>query len=344
MLESCYDARPEVSSVHMGNELLTLPVAAGTFVAAGAGVAYASCKARDELDEKRIPLLGVLGAFVFAAQMVNFPILPCTSGHFVGAALLAIVLGPHAAALGMTAIVIVECLVFQDGGLLALGANVVNMAIVGPYVAWGVFRLIVPSGSAPGSARLYGASFLAAFASILAGATILPLEVALSGVLAVPLHVFLRTMVGVHALIGAAEGAITFAVLVALARMRPGLVPGARAEGGWPLKTALASILAAALVTGGLLSLAASSSPDGLESAVEAGLVIDEGTPNAAAEGADYAGERIALIPDYGERWYLTSLSGVLGALLVLGLGAGVARALSRRATRHAGPASGGAG
>jgi cobalt/nickel transport system permease protein len=325
----------------MGNELLTLPVAAGTFIAAGAGVAYASYRGRDELDEKRIPLLGVLGAFVFAAQMVNFPVLPGTSGHFVGAALLAIVLGPHAAALGMTAIVIVQCLVFQDGGLLALGANVVNMAIVGPYVAWGVFKLIAPAGSVPRSARLYGASFLAAFASILAGATILPLEVALSGVLAVPLHVFLGTMGGVHALVGAAEGAITFVVLVALARMRPGLLQAVKPEGGWPLKTALVSILVTALVTGGLVSLAASSSPDGLESTLEAGRVIDDQTPNTVAEEADHLGERVALIPDYGDRWYLTSLSGVLGILLVLGLGAGVARALERRPAHRTGPTSG---
>lgn len=104
-------------NLHMGNELLTLPVA-GTFIAAaGAGVGYASFKARKELDERRVPLLGVLGAFVFAAQMVKFPILilPGVTGHFVGGALLAIVLGPHAAVLGMAAIVIVQCIVFQDG-------------------------------------------------------------------------------------------------------------------------------------------------------------------------------------------------------------------------------------
>src|SRR5512136_2157489 len=103
----------------MANEVLTLPVAGALGAAAVGGLALAAARARRDLDERRAPLLGVLGAFVFAAQMVNFPVLPGTSGHFVGAALLAILLGPHAAALGMAAIVIVQCVVFQDGGLLA---------------------------------------------------------------------------------------------------------------------------------------------------------------------------------------------------------------------------------
>ncbi len=327
--------------MHMGNELLTLPVAAGTFVAAGAGIAYASYKARGELDEKRIPLLGVMGAFVFAAQMVNFRILGGASAHFVGAALLAIVLGPHAAALGMAAIVIVQCLVFQDGGILALGANVFNMAIVGPYVAWGVYRLVVPRDAGPGRARLYAASFLAAFASILVAATLVPVEVALAGVMRAPFHVFLGTMAGVHALIGAAEGAITFAVLVALARMRPGLVPSVGPEGGWPPKTVLASVLAAALVTGGFVSLAASGLPDGLEWTVEeTGVITTDATvePNLAAEKADHAAERItvAFFAGYGDRWYKKAVSGVLGSLVVLGAAVAVGRALRPRGSPRA--------
>lgn len=319
--------------MHMGNELLTLPVAGGFYAAAGAGIAYASVRARKELDEKRVPLLGVLGAFVFAAQMVNFPVLPGTSGHFVGGALLAIILGPHAAALAMAAIVIVQCLVFQDGGLLALGTNLVNMAVVGPYVAYGVFRAVVPRDSTPGRARLYGASFLASLVSILAGAILVPVQVALSGVSQVPFLTFLGTMAVVHVLIGAAEGVITFVVLLALARMRADLVPGLKAGAGFPLKTVMISVLGAAVLIGAFVSLAASGSPDGLEWTLETGNVIDGEAHNPAAEAADSAGETIALLPDYNrpnERWYWTTVSGILGALLVLGVAFAAGRALLR--------------
>ena len=333
--------------MHMGNELLTLPVAGAFYATAGAGIAYASVKARKELDERRVPLLGVLGAFVFAAQMVNFPVLPGTSGHFVGAALLAIVLGPHAAALGMAAIVIVQCLVFQDGGLLALGCNLVNMALVGPYVGYGIYRAIVPKDSTsgtqsgtggagrklPGQARLYGASFVAALGSILAGAALVPMQLELSGVSQVPFFTFLGAMAGVHVLIGAAEGVITFAVLAALARMRADLVPGLKRQGGFPLKTAALSILGAAVLLGAFVSLAASGSPDGLEWTLEERKVIAEETHNPAAETADSAGEKIALLPDYNrpdERWYWTTVSGILGSLLVLGVAFAVGRTLRR--------------
>ncbi len=326
--------------MHMGNELLTLPVAGGFYAAAGAGIVYASVKARKEFDEKRVPLLGVLGAFVFAAQMVNFPLLPGTSGHFVGGVLLAIVLGPHAAALGMSAIVIVQCLVFQDGGLLALGCNLVNMALVGPYVGYGIFRAIVPGESTPGRARLYGASFVAALGSILAGAILVPIQVALSGVSQVPFFTFLGTMAGVHVLIGAAEGAITFTVLAALARMRADLVPGLKAEGGFPLKTVALSVLVAAILIGAFVSLAASGSPDGLEWTLESKKVIVEDGHNPAAEIADSAGRTIALLPDYNrpdERWYWTTVSGILGSLLVLGVAFAAGRTLRRSSPKAEG-------
>jgi cobalt/nickel transport system permease protein len=321
--------------MHMGNEILTLPVAGALGAAAVGGLAVAAARARRDLDERRAPLLGVLGAFVFAAQMVNFPVLPGTSGHFVGAALLAILLGPHAAALGMAAIVIVQCVVFQDGGLLALGANLVNMALVGPYVAWAVFRAVAPAGRATSRGRFYLASFLAALASILAGALLLPIEVALAGICRVPLAVFLGTMAGIHVLIGAAEGVITFAVLVALVRMRPGLLPGApAAAGGLPVRAVTASVAVAALLVAAFLSLAASGDPDGLDSTLERTEAVDTEIPNAAAESADHLGERIALLPDYsggGGEWYWTTVAGILGSLLVLGVAAAAGRGLRRK-------------
>ncbi len=321
--------------MHMGNEILTLPVAGTLGAVAVGGLAIASAKARRDLDERRAPLLGVLGAFVFAAQMVNFPVLPGTSGHFVGAALLAILLGPHAAALGMAAIVIVQCVVFQDGGLLALGANLVNMALVGPYVAWAVYRALVPADREPSRGRFYLASFLAALASILAGAILLPIQVALSGVCRVPLTVFLGTMAGIHVLIGAAEGILTFAVLAALARMRPGLLPGApAAAGGLPIRAVTGSVVIAALLVAAFLSLATSGDPDGLDSTLERTHAVDTEAATPAAEAADHAGEAIALLPDYsggGGEWYWTTVAGVLGTLLVLGVAAAAGRGLRAR-------------
>jgi len=121
--------------MHMANELLTPGVAAGFGAASAAGIAYSSWRVRRELDDSKVPLMGVMGAFVFAAQMVNFQILPGSSGHLGGGVLLAILLGPSAATLVMAAILIVQCLVFNDGGLLALGANIFNMGIVPCYLA-----------------------------------------------------------------------------------------------------------------------------------------------------------------------------------------------------------------
>jgi cobalt/nickel transport system permease protein len=321
--------------MHMGNELLTLPAAGALFAGAGTGIAFAAARARRGLDEARAPLLGVLGAFVFAAQMVNFPVLPGTSGHFLGASLLAILLGPHAAALGLSAIVIVQCLVFQDGGLLALGANLLNMALAAPYAAWAAFRAIAPASGEAGRGRFYAAAFAASMASVLAGAILVPIEVAAAGVARIPLPFFLGTLAGVHAVIGAAEGAITFAVLVSLARMRPDLLPGTRpAPGGPPLAAVVLSIGAAALLVAGFLSLAASGKPDGLEATLEKTKAVEGAPADPAARAADRAGERIAILPDYtrpGGGWYWTTVSGLLGCLLVLGLTTAARRAVAAR-------------
>jgi len=321
--------------VHMGNELLTLPTAGALAAGAAGGLSWASARARRTLDERRAPLLGILGAFVFAAQMVNFPVLPGTSGHFLGAALLAILLGPHAAALGMASIVIVQCLLFQDGGLLALGANLLNMALAAPYAAWAAFRALLPPGTAPGRARLGAAAFAAALASVLAAATLVPLEVAAAGVARIPLPVFLGTMAAVHAVIGLAEGIFTVAVLAFLARLRPDLLPGPDAgEKGLPGKAAALGLGAAALLVAGLLSLASSDAPDGLEATVERTGALRGTAENPAATVVGRVQERVALLPDYsrpGGGRYWTAVSGILGCLLVLGLASAARRALAGR-------------
>jgi len=213
-------------AMHMANELLSVPVAAVTLALMAALVAVAARRARRATTDDRLPLMGVMGAFVFAAQMINFtlPGMPGTSGHLGGGVLLAILLGPSAAIVTMTAILIVQCLLFQDGGLLALGCNVINMAVVPCLIGSGLYRLLLGSPARAAAWRQYLAAWLACVAGVAAGAAMVPVEAALSGVLQVPLGHFLGVMIGVHLIIGLCEGAVTFAAVAYLRRVRPELM------------------------------------------------------------------------------------------------------------------------
>lgn len=187
-------------------------------VVSATAVGWAVRRAREGLEERDIPLMGVTAAFIFAAQMINFPIAGGTSGHFFGGVLAAILLGPARGLLVMTTILIVQALVFQDGGLLALGANVFNMGLlgaVGGYYLYHLFgRLIRGHRIAP--------AFLAGWASVVLAAVACALELAISGT--VPLLVALPAMAGFHALIGIGEGLITAAALSLIAQVRPDLL------------------------------------------------------------------------------------------------------------------------
>jgi len=252
--------------MHMANELLSGGVAAGTFAVAAGGVGLICHKAKSLVNSDRFALMGVMGAFVFAAQMVNFPLpfLPGTSGHIVGAVLLAILLGPCLAAIVLSSVVIVQCLIFQDGGLLALGCNIINLAIVPTYVGYWLWRL---AGSSSGSVmRTYMATIVASTAALVAGAVLVSIEVRLSGVLAVPLKTFMATMVGVHVIIGFIEGLITAAVVLYMKRLCPRVVLECQDQSPRPDRIPVyAGLLIAALVIGAGLSLVASDKPDGLE-------------------------------------------------------------------------------
>jgi cobalt/nickel transport system permease protein len=252
--------------MHMANELLSVPVAAGTIAVAAGGVVAVCRRAAATLTSDRLPLMGIMGAFVFAAQMVNFqlPLMPGTSGHMVGAVLLAILLGPHAGALVMTSIIIVQCLLFQDGGLLALGCNIINMGLVPSYFGYGIFRAL--AGDNPGRKRLYFGSVAASVAAVEAGAILVPVEARLSGVLQVPFATFLATMAGVHLLIGVIEGLITAFVLGYLREVRPELAAyGLSGRPRMSAKGVYVTLAVSALVLAGGLSLLASANPDGLE-------------------------------------------------------------------------------
>ena len=170
--------------------------------------------------------MGVMGAFVFAAQMVNFtlPGMPGTSGHLGGGVLLAILLGPSAGIVTMSAILIVQCLLFQDGGLLALGCNIINLGVVPCLLGSVVYHLTLGSPTTVPAWRQYLAAWLACVVGVTAGASMVPIESAASGVLQVPFTQFLGVMAGVHLIIALCEGAVTFAVIAYLRKVRPELM------------------------------------------------------------------------------------------------------------------------
>lgn len=169
-------------------------------------------KTRKVLENSQIPLLAVMAAFIFAAQMINFPVAGGTSGHLLGGALAAILLGPWNAGLIMTVVLIIQCLFFYDGGITALGANVLNMAVIAPWVAYGVYQGITRLFKGKrGQGGRFGAIFSASWLSVMAAAIACTMEIVLAG--AVPLKIALPAMTGWHALIGIGEGIITAAVV-----------------------------------------------------------------------------------------------------------------------------------
>lgn len=211
--------------MHLPDGLLSHSIAVTTYAGSLGVCAVALAKANRTLDERQVPLLGMTGAFIFAAQMLNFPIAAGTTGHFMGAALGAILLGPFNACLVMALVLGIQCLLFADGGLTALGANVFNMGVVGAFTAYGVFHAlgwVLP-------ATRWGAltaSAVAAWSSIVAAAGVCAVQLAWSG--ANPVWVVLPAMAGVHAVIGVGEAVITVATMSAVLATRPDLLPSSR--------------------------------------------------------------------------------------------------------------------
>ncbi len=207
--------------MHIPDGFVSAPVATVGLVVAAGCIAGAVKSTNRKMGEKQVPLMGVLAAFIFAAQMLNFPIAGGTSGHLIGAALAAILLGPGAGILIMTCVLAVQCLVFQDGGLFALGVNIFNMGIVASLVGYYVYRggAFLPGGR-KGVALVSGG--LAAWLSVVTASVACAVELAISGT--VPLGVALPAMAGVHALIGIGEGAITVAVLSLIMATRADLL------------------------------------------------------------------------------------------------------------------------
>jgi cobalt/nickel transport system permease protein len=196
--------------MHIPDGFLNITTVGATYVASAGGISYAVKQVNRKLGEKHVPLMGILAAFVFAAQMLNFPIAGGTSGHLIGATLAAILLGPWAALLVMRAVLIVQSLIFQDGGLLALGANILNMGIIATFSGYYLYRLVTFLLGDSRRAKLIG-SFVGAWSAVVLSSVAAAVELALSGTS--PLAVVLPAMAGIHALIGVGEGLITAAAL-----------------------------------------------------------------------------------------------------------------------------------
>ena len=196
--------------MHIPDGFLNAATAAATYVVSVGGVGYSIKEANKKLGEKHVPLMGLMGAFIFAAQMLNFPVIGGTSGHLIGGALAAILLGPWAGTLIMACVLIVQCLVFQDGGITALGANVFNMGLVASFVGYYLYGAVTALMGEGRTSKLVG-GFAGAWASVFVASVVCAIELAVSG--KSPLGVALPTMAGIHALIGIGEGLITAVVL-----------------------------------------------------------------------------------------------------------------------------------
>lgn len=248
-------------ALHIPDGFLTTWVSIIGWILAVAVIVLALRQTRKQLGERQVPIMGVLAAFIFAAQAINFPVAAGTSGHLLGGALAAIVMGPWAATLIMTSVIGVQSFLFQDGGLLALGWNILNMGVLTAFTGYMVFGALGKMAGGTGAAKI-AASFAAAWLSVEVGAIATAIELGISGT--VPLSIGLPAMAGVHALIGLGEGLITSGAITLLRASRPEVLSaGEEAPGRTSSGFVLAGLLVALLVAA--FSPLASPRPDGLE-------------------------------------------------------------------------------
>ena len=331
--------------MHMADALLSPAVglAMNAVSAAAIGVSAATVS-KDKFPEKKVPVIGVAGALVFAAQMINFTI-PGTgsSGHIGGGILLSGLLGGVPAFLAISAVLIIQCLFFADGGLLALGCNIFNLGVIPCIAVYPlIFKPIMKGGA--GASRLSAASLISAVAALQAGALCVVAQTSLSGIAALPFAVFAGLMLPIHLAIGLVEGIVTAAVLSFIWKVRPDIIDseGAGAVNKRKvLKPVRIVFAAAALATGGALSLFASANPDGLEWAVLKTALRSTGSraePEAGGDIHEKAAEIqdiTAFLPGYAfksdpDSAAGTSLSGVIGAAITFTVAGASGLAISK--------------
>lgn len=334
--------------MHMADALLS-PVVGGSFWAGSlAAIGYASKRLKESIDDKMVPLMGVLGAFIFAAQMINFTV-PGTgsSGHLGGGMILAVLLGPSAAFLVMASVLTVQALFFADGGLLALGCNIWNLGFYPCFIAYPLlYRPLAGDGRDP--KRNLAAALAGAVAGLQMGAFSVVLQTVLSGTTELPFSTFSLLMLAIHLAIGIVEGFITAGVITYVRSARPELLESAalsRPLQLLPVRKVLAAFALMAVLAAGGLSWFASTHPDGLEWAIgkATGGRGVERSGEGVAGALRKAQERTAVFPDYqfkpetraGERGPAgpdpeaaaraeTSMAGIVGAVIVLLLSLGV--------------------
>ena len=347
--------------MHMSDALLSPVVGGAMYAVSAVSIAYAVQKVKkDDLGEKNLPMMAVAGAFTFAAQMINFTI-PGTgsSGHIGGGILLVGLLGGTPAVVTLTAVLLIQCLFFADGGLLALGANIFNMGVIPClFVCPLIFRPILRKGVT--HKRILIASVVSCVVGLQLGAFCVVLQTLASGVTELPFHTFVLLMQPIHLAIGFVEGIITAGILNFVYQMRPEILTdvldrqvlsddgkaykeesaGDRA-GSMSAKKVILIFAVLAILVGGGLSLYASANPDGLEWSVEktagAAELKEEGAVQKVLGGIQ---QKIAILPDYdfkNGRGKGTSFAGVVGAgitcLLIGAAGWGISRAKGTKST-----------
>ncbi|MFD5896885.1 energy-coupling factor ABC transporter permease [Streptomyces sp. NPDC060366] len=356
--------------MHVPDGMINLPVSAAAGVVAAGAVAVSLRGARRELGdgplaeghgaERTAPLAGLVAAFVFAVQMLNFPVAAGTSGHLLGGALAAILVGPFTGVLCIAVVLLMQGILFADGGLTALGVNITVMGVVTVLVSYGIFRAllrVLPRGRH----SVTGSAFVAALVSVPAAAAAFTLLYAIGGTTDIPIGKVLTAMVGVHVLIGIGEAAITALTVGAVIAVRPDLVHGARGLAA-PLKLRvdgelidapavpaapapaasrsprglLAAGLGTALLLAGVVSFYASANPDGLEK-VAADKGIDEKVEEHAAADSPLADYGIA---DISNSRLSGGLAGVIGVGATVVVGSGIFYVVHRRRTESASSAS----
>jgi cobalt/nickel transport system permease protein len=331
----------------MSDALLT-PAVGGVFWAASAGlIAYSAKKVKEDKNERIVPLMGVLSAFVFAAQMINFSI-PGTgsSGHLSGALLLAVFLGPYRGFLAIASVLVIQCLFFADGGLLALGANIFNLGLPAAFVAYPIWSKLVKSESS--SFRIGAVTILSGTIALELGASGVVLQTVISGISDLPFTSFFPIMLLIHLAIGLVEGTVTMGIILFIRRLKPEVLSQEKAVKERKLGIVFSAFIILALLTGGLISWFASSNPDGLEWSIAKTSGKEElEAPDKGVHGfLERTLKKIALLPDYSFQnaeehsgavenddggQLGTSVSGIVGLGLVLLLAAATGYVLRQK-------------
>lgn len=312
--------------MHIPDAILNAPVAISTGVLSAGALAYAVWRTGRTMPSTRAPMLGLSAAFIFAAQMINFPVINGTSGHLIGGSLAAVLLGPSAAVVAMSCVVVLQCFMFSDGGVTALGANMLNMAVIAVMAAYVMYRgvLVATGGRYRPAAAALGGWVSTVMASLACAG-----QIALSGTAEARLVV--PAMLLTHTLIGVGEAVITAMIVASLEKARPALLEREVPASGWRSVLVYGTLASLALAV--FVSPFACSWPDGLET-VAAKLGFDTGAMEPLVKG---------WMPDYqvnalGESGWAIAVAGAVGTVCVLGIGLLVGRLLLGRKAPAAAP------